>query len=294
MHRILADGRLIFKWTTRLSAIMLLCATGIFATMPALGQSPAPSPVPGRPVEALPATPEHIAAVQNAQKAAYAISHASNGCPAVGADMLGWPGNLVHRCVYTEGAADDRRTGVVYLLEVEPDVITQWIEASCKKQLPDVSGCFDTVLKCGKENSGLMFPISGNMMENMNYSPWKNYFFRNGMTVEIDNVPNATTEQIPIDRQDALSRMPDSAVTRIPSGLLRFWRTLPSQFAQRYPNVGVMPVLDSQAAQQKWLDVARTEFLNALKSPTNRLLEAWVAAHPKTLGSGECPGDTAP
>lgn len=157
-----------------------------------------------------------------------------------------------------------------------------------------VSSCFATVLKCGEENSGLMFPISGNMMENMNFSPWKNYFFRNGMTVEIDQQPNATTSQIPIAHQEALAHMPDSAVTSIPSGLLRFWRTLPRQFAERYPGDGVIPNVGSRAAQQKWLDVARAEFLAALRHPTNRLLSAWIAAHPETLRAGECPSDNAP
>ncbi len=157
-----------------------------------------------------------------------------------------------------------------------------------------VSACFATVLKCGEENSGLMFPISGDMMENMNFSPWKNYFFRNGMTVEIEHEPNATTYQIPITRQEALAHLPNGDVTSIPSGLLRFWRTLPRQFAERYPNAGVMSNVNSHAAQQEWLNVARREFLAALKSPTNRLLSAWMAAHPETLRAGECPGDTSP
>lgn len=261
---------------------------------PATGPLNSSLPTPVQKKQIPSAMREHIAEVRQAQKAAYAISDASNGCPIVGSDMLGWPGNLVRHCIYTEGPANNRRTGVVYLLDVQPDVIAQWIETGCQQQMAGVSSCFATVLKCGKENSGLLFPISGNMMENMDSSPWKNYFFRNGMTVDIDNKPNATTDQIPIGRQEELAHLPNSAVTSIPSGLLRFWRTLPRQFAKRYPNEGVIPNVDSRAAQQKWLDVARAEFLTALKSPTNRLLAAWIAAHPETLRAGECPGDNSP
>jgi hypothetical protein len=289
MYRILAGKAECFARATRSSAAVLFCIAGIF--LPASGQALS-APVPASAVPS--ATSEHVAEVRQAQKAEYAITDASNGCPVVGSNMLGWPGKLVRHCIYTEGPANDRRTGVVYLLDVRPNIIARWIETSCRKQLPGVSSCFATVLKCGEENSGYMFPISGNMMENMNYSPWKNYFFRNGMTVEIDQQPNATPNQIPIARQEVLAHMPDSAVTSIPSGLLRFWRTLPRQFAERYPNDGVIPNVDSRAARQEWLDVARTEFLAALRHPTNRLLSAWIAAHPETLRAGECPSDNAP
>lgn len=292
MYRIKANNLEQFGCAIRSSAAVLFCMASMLA--PAFGQTNASLPTPVQREKNPSVMREHIAEVRQAQKAAYAISDASNGCPIVGSDMLGWPGNLVRHCIYTEGPANDRRTGVVYLLDVRPAVIAQWIETSCQKQMAGVSTCFATVLKCGKENSGLMFPISGNMMENMNFSPWKNYFFRNGMTVEIDHEPNATTNQIPIARQEALAHLPNSAVTSIPSGLLRLWRTLPRQFAKRYPNAGVVPNVDSRAAQQKWLDVARTEFMTALKSPTNRLLAAWIAAHPETLRAGECPDDNAP
>jgi len=269
-------------------AVLFCAASGL---VPGFGQtnaSPAPLPMGSSILR------EHTAEVRRAQKAASAISDASNGCPVVGSPMLGWPGNLVRHCIYTEGPADDRRTGVVYLLDVEPRVIAQWIETSCRKQMAGISACFATVLRCGGENSGFMFPISGNMMENMNDSPWKNYFFRNGMTVEIDREPNATPNQIPLARQEALAHLPDNRVTSIPSGLLRFWRTLPRQFAKRYPNSGVIPDVNSHIAQQEWLNVARREFLAALKSSTNPLLSAWMAAHPETLRAGECPGDDSP
>jgi hypothetical protein len=281
-----------FTRATRFSAAVLFCMASLI--VPAFGQSEASLPERVQAAGNPSATRDHIAEVRQAQKASYAISDAANGCPIIGSNMLGWPGDLVRHCIYTEGPADDRRTGVVYLLDVQADIIARWIETNCQKQMPGIGTCFATVLKCGEENSGFMFPVSGNMMENMNFSPWKNYFFRNGMTVEIDHEPNATTNQIPIARQEALARLPNSAVTSIPSGLLRFWRTLPRQFAKHYPNDGVVSNVASRPAQQKWLDVARTEFLTALKSPTNRLLAAWIAAHPETLRAGECPSDNAP
>lgn len=239
-------------------------------------------------------TSAHVAAVRNAQSSAYAISDSTNGCPLVGADMFGWPGTLVRKCIYQEGPNSNRLSGLAYLLDVTPEAIARWIETSCAKQLPNAGACFATVLKCGRGNSGMMFAISGNILENMNPTTWKNYFFRNGMTVSIGGQKNGKATPIPLERQEELARMPDSAIESIPSGLTRYWRTLPKQFAARYPSEGAPIALNSPEARQKWLNIARAEFLAALGSPINRLLEAWVAAHPVTLAAGKCPEDTQP
>jgi hypothetical protein len=236
-------------------------------------------------------TADHVTAVRNAQKSAYAISDSTNECPVVGADMLGWPGSKVRKCIYEEGPGAHRLTGLVYLLEVAPEVIARWIETTCANQLAGVSACFATVLRCGRINSGMMFPISGNMMENMTPTVWKNYLFRNGMTVSFGGGENGSTSQLPVDRQEALARAEDSSIKSIPSGVTRYWRTLPRQFAARFPDAQAPTDLDSATARQKWLDIAKAEALAALDSPTNRLLEAWVASHPVTLRQGNCPED---
>src|SRR5215813_5175034 len=59
-------------------------------------------------------TSNHVAEVRKAQGAAYAIRNATNGCPVVGADMLGWPGSMIRKCVYHEGPKGNRLTGLVY------------------------------------------------------------------------------------------------------------------------------------------------------------------------------------
>jgi len=266
---------------THFTTFALITATALLPCLWAQPGGPAP-------------TPEHVAQVRKAQKAAYAISDATNGCPVVGTDMFGWPGNIIRHCVYKKGPQGHQLEAVVYLLDVKPEVIARWIESSCANQLPNVSSCFSTVLSCGKDNSGMMFPISGNMMENMENSPWKNYFFRNGMTVSIGGEQNGSTAQISLERQEAVALMPNSAVTSIPTGLTRFWRTRPAQFAKQFPTVAVPPSLNSPKARGEWLDIAHSEFLAALSNPNNRLLEAWVAAHPKTLSAGRCPGDNEP
>lgn len=239
-------------------------------------------------------TAAHVTAVKNAQTSAYAISDATNGCPLVGADMFGWPGTLVRKCIYAEGPSSKRLPGLVYLLDVTPEAIARWIETACTNQLPNVSACFATVLKCGRSNSGMMFAVSGNILENMNPTTWKNYFFRNGMTVSMTGQPNGGTTAISLERQEELAQTPDSGIQTIPSGLTRFWRTLPKQFAARFPDAGAPVALNTPARRQKWLDLARAEFLAALGSPTNRLLEAWVAAHPVKLAAGKCPADNDP
>lgn len=248
----------------------------------------------GAAAQALAQTPAHVTAVRKAQQSAYAVKEATNGCPAVGTDMFGWPGAKVLKCVYSKGPKGKSLPGLAYMLDVPPETIARWIETACANQLPAVGACFATVLKCGHVNSGMMFPVSGNILEDMTPKPWQNYFFRNGMTVAIGGQANGTSTPIPIARQEELARMPDTEITSIPTGLTRYWRTLPKQFAARFPDAGAPIKLDSQPARQKWLDIARVEFLEALASPTNRLLEAWVAAHPVTLKTGTCPEDKQP
>ena len=232
----------------------------------------------------------HVEAVVKAQRAAYAITEATNNCPRPATDILGWPSALVRECVYKGGT----KTWYVLLVEVKPETIATWIETACAQILPNASKCFQKVLECGLGNSGMMFPISGNMMENMDNGPWKNWFFRNGMTVRMENQKNGTTAQVPLDRQKELALMSDANIIRIPSGVTRFWRTKPEQFAARFPTEAAPQSLNTPQDRQKWLDIARSEFLAALTRPNNRLLEAWIAAHKNTLAAGTCPDDTDP
>ena len=110
----------------------------------------------------------------------------------------------------------------------------------------------------------------------------------------IDGETNGSTVQIPIEKQEAFASSPDHAIVSIPSGVTRFWRTLPRQFAARFPDSEAPFMLDSATARQKWLDLAKSELLAALAQPENRLLDAWMSAHPKTIGRGVCPGDGDP
>jgi len=128
-------------------------------------------------VKAFAQSSDHVNAVRHAQRSAYAVTDATNSCPTVGADILGWPGSLVRKCVYVEGVKPRQMTGVVFLVDVKPEIVARWIETTCSSELRNTSGCFNTVLKCGQENSGMMFPISGDVMENMDPKTWKNYFF---------------------------------------------------------------------------------------------------------------------
>ena len=237
-------------------------------------------------------TASHIAAVTQAQKSAYVITSATNGCPPPAADILGWPASLLRECVYVVEPQGNRRTAYVILINVSAETIATWIETACAKVLPNESQCFQRVLNCGQATSGMMFPVSGNLMEDMD-GPWTNWFFRNGMTVRMPNQPNNTGSQIPMARQRELALMPDANILRIPSGITRFWRTMPAQFAARFPGEGVPVNVTTSQNRQKWLNIVRTEFLAALTKPNNRLLEAWVAAHKVTLTT-KCPEDNDP
>mgnify|MGYP007067072523 CR=1 FL=1 len=247
------------------------------------------------PLEKIVSQADNVAAVVKAQKAAYAITGATNGCLAPAIDVLGWPSTVLRECVYSSGGArTSRLTGYVLLADAKPQTIATWIETACVRVLPSAAQCFQTVLECGRRNSGMMFPVSGNMMENMGGGHWKNYFFRNGMTVAIGGQLNGRTEQVPLDRQKELALMPDVKITRIPSGVTRFWRTMPGQFAAHYPNEAIPERVTTPQDKQQWLNIVRSEFLVALRGSSNRLLEAWIAAHPKTLAEGTCPNDEDP
>jgi hypothetical protein len=235
-------------------------------------------------------TAANVASVAQAQKSAYAIRDAINGCPTMTGDVLGWPASLVRECIYKEGGL----TGYVLLLDVKPEIVANWIATACAQILPGSSKCFNRILACAQNTSGMMFAISGNMLENMNGEPWKNWFFRNGMTVRMPHQPNRTTDQVPLDRQKELALMADADILRIPTGITRFWRTMPAQFAARFPTESVPKSVKKPQDKQAWLTLTRDETLTALKKPNNRLLEAWMAAHRKTIAKGKCPADSAP
>ena len=219
-------------------------------------------------------TPGHVDDVKLAQKSAYAISDATNDCPVGRADMFGWPAKRLRYCEYNQG----KMKGVVYLLAVEPEKIAQWIEASCAERMPDQPDCFRVVLTCGKLNSGMMFAISGNIIEDK-----KNFFFRNGMTVVMSGFPHRSTRSIEEDVQRKSAEQPNTLITKIPTGLTRYWRTLPRHFAMLYPDRSAPIKMGRNVEWQKWLEIVRTEMLSAIEKPKNTLLEAYVAAYPKTL-----------
>jgi hypothetical protein len=106
-------------------------------------------------------TQAHIDDVKKAQKSAYAIGDSTNNCPTSDADLFDWPAHLLRYCEYKQGGL----SGVVYLLTIAPERTAQWIETSCAKRMPGESGCFRVVLQCGRLNSGMMFAVSGNVIE---------------------------------------------------------------------------------------------------------------------------------
>lgn len=233
--------------------------------------------------------PAEISAVASAQKAAYVISDATNGCPVASADLHGWPAARLRTCEYAEGPAGSRLQGYAVLLVVDPEPIARWIKTSCAEKLAGNAACFRTVLACGRANSGMMFPVSGNVMENMDGRPFSNYFFRNGMTVRMKGQPNGTSVGIDLATQIRLANADATDIESIPTGVTRFWRTLPQQFASAVPGEAIPRGVKTSADAQRWLEIARTEMLAALGGPRNRLLDAWVAAHKQTLARGNCP-----
>ncbi|NRP85228.1 hypothetical protein GFPCMMHI_01113 [Ensifer adhaerens] len=227
----------------------------------------------------------HIQAVKQAQKSAYVVFSAGSQCVPLREDFQGWPGASLLECTYKQGSLE----GIAYLLDVKAGTISSWIEGACDERLPGTGRCFATVLKCARNNSGMMFAVSGNIIED-----GRNYFFRNGMTVSFNEAANGTTSAIPLSLQKALLVAPNTHISGTKTGLTRFWRTLPSQFAAAYPDAQAPRVVGTQAQRLAWLALVQAEILAAERTGKNRLLSSWLLAHRKTVALGNCPGDDDP
>jgi hypothetical protein len=236
-------------------------------------------------------SPEHVAKVEKAQKAAYAVTESTNHCPLVDTDFFEWPKQFVRVCEYAmpDTALGHPRKALAYLLDIKPETIATWIETACTKLARIEAACFDKVLNAGKMNSGYMFAVSGNIIEDMNKpGVFKNFFFRNGVTTSFKRGINGSGADLSIDEQRTLALLPNDTAISIPSGMTRLWRTTPDQFHNRFPDLGPRIVLNTSSGRQQWLNMARTEMLSALSSKDNRLLEAWLCANTQNLSLSSC------
>jgi hypothetical protein len=233
-------------------------------------------------------TAEHVAAVKTAYRAAYAITQSVNGCPKGTANLFGWPKERLRYCEYAvrDTALGHDRKAVVWLLDVQPERVAQWIENACTKVLPTDASCFDIVLKSGRNNSGYMFAVTGNVVEDMKIKGvFKNYFFRNGMTASVKRGVNDGSEELSLDAQLTLAMTVDEGILNVPSGRTRFWSTLPNQFASRFPTAGAPSDVVTKERRAQWLALVRQEMLTAVDSSSNRLLEAWLCSNLQVLGT---------
>jgi hypothetical protein len=234
---------------------------------------------------------DHVAAVKAAMDAAPVRASATNGCPAVEGEFLGWPAGKVRRCQYKRGDLE----GVLYVLDVAPETMATWIESICAEKLPDLASCFSRTLTCANETSGMSFPVSGFAIEQRGGAGFRNFLFRNGML--IGGPHNAVSTQIPLEEQEKLAKAPEAGLAAtfpIPTGSTRFWRTMPYNLAARVMGMDIPPQINTPERRLKWLETARAEMIDALGKPSNRLLDAWVTAHPLTITLGACPDESDP
>jgi len=233
-------------------------------------------------------TAEHVAAVKTAFRSGYAVVNSTNDCPMADADLFGWPKARLRYCEYLKQDLGRERNAVVWLLDIPPDVVARWIESACERVTPNTA-CFTRVLEAGRRNSGYMFAVTGNVIEDMQHlGDFKNYFFRNGMTVSVRHGINGSGQELTLETQLALAMIPDDDILAIRSGSTRYWGTTPAMFAARFPDAGLSAGLARKEQRIKWLMVVRQEMLHALDSPSNRLLEAWLCAGPDVSGFS-CP-----
>jgi hypothetical protein len=224
---------------------------------------------------------DHIVAVRKAQQSAYAITESTNGCPTLDADFLGWPKDIVRNCEYAkyDKVLAHKRAAVVYILDVKPEAIAQWIESVCALLSDARPKCFANILDRGRGNSGYMFAISGNIIEDMDGPGiFKNWLFRNGMTTSFKRGVNGYDTELAMAEQRELAMRPNDAVLSIPSGMTRFWRTELAQMRARFPDSGAPANVNGAANRAAWLGVVQKEMLGALDGD-NRLLEAWMCAN---------------
>jgi hypothetical protein len=70
----------------------------------------------------------------------------------------------------------------------------------------------------------------------------------------------------------------DEKILRMKSGKARYWLTLPAEMKSAYPALGVPEDVGTPAGARSWAAIVRDEFLAALGSSHNRLLEAALCA----------------
>lgn len=224
-------------------------------------------------------TLNEIDLVRKAQRSAYAVSSAINGCPKLEKDVQGWPADLVRRCEYRQGGL----IGVVYLVDVPAETVAGWISRACDRWMAGSKNCFKRVLRCGEINSGYMFPVAGNIIEG-----GRNFFFRNGMTVNL-GATHASRRPISVKRQEELALGGDGQIRSIPSGLTRYWRTRPQHVSTLFPDARAPLTVETAEMRALWLKIAGDEFLSAVRARENRLLDAYVKAHGAALAREQCP-----
>ncbi len=231
------------------------------------------------PTAALAQTEEHVAAV----KAVQDKSPVRAGCAPVKEEFLGWPAGLVERCEYKQGETP----GVAYVLDVKPETMARWIEAGCAAYMVGAASCFDRVLRCTVQNSGLEFVVGGNLVAERK-GALQNMFYRNG--VAIGAPQSGKPGAVAVEEQEKLAHTPEADVSAMPGrGGVAFWDTMPYQFAVKAIDLGVPAEMNTPDRRQKWLEIVRNEMLVSLGRDENRFLSGWMTAHPITLRTGDCP-----
>ena len=229
-------------------------------------------------------TPDQISLVRTKVLSAnYIIRGSTNGCPLLENPVLGWPAGIVKKCIYRQ----DGLTALAYIVDIKPEILAKWVENACQKFSSHPDACFNITLACAKFNSGAIYPVSGNIIENS-----QNIFFRNGITIkpEMDGkIWSFTSRPIKLEDQERFVMMSDADIVKdrpnpdakspIPTGLARLWRTRPWQFAKTFPGLGAPSDTRDAVSREAWLGVSKREFLEALRSNENRLLTAWMSTH---------------
>lgn len=219
-------------------------------------------------------------------------------CTTPSANKFGWPAVQSRECTYAmtdkvkgKGGKliNKKRKAIVQLLLVEPAVIARWIESACTK-VKNPAACVDHVHKRAVGQTHYQFAISGNVLEDLlpKDGVHENYAFRHGITVRISPGFNGSIKDYSISDQIQVMNAVDDKIIGMKSGKARFWSTLPSEFKAHFPSASVPPAVGTAAGAQAWAKLVQTEFLAALKSPDNRLLEAWLCQSNQSAFKGKC------
>lgn len=230
--------------------------------------------------------------VQKAMGSAYIKTDATS-CVSATVVPAGWPAGLVDECIYVKADViaghKVKHEAIAQLVMPKASVVADWIRTACARIKVPSATCHKKLVDVAHFNTGFQFVVGGNVLEDLNGNGrFENYSFRNGITTSINPGFNGSEKVYSLDEQRQIMLAADEKIRRMKSGKARYWLTLPAEMKAAYPALAVPADVGIPAGARAWAGIVRDEFIAALGSSHNRLLEAALCARSMEMFGVKC------